>query len=180
MTFGQVPSANDTSDARQNTGGGSGALGGPAASSSGAYNTSYDYQAFHSNTSGEQSTAVGDTALQSKNGDDDTAIGSGALQNNTSGRDNVAVGAGAMEFSNGNDNMAVGWEALADNGLAGMRAALIKLQTNNKVAVQHCRINNPATEPHGLILRRGAHKSKRVFRGHLAQRMLPHGKTWPQ
>jgi hypothetical protein len=45
--FAQVPFTNDRSDGNNNTGMGSGALGGPAASSGGSYNTASGFYALH-------------------------------------------------------------------------------------------------------------------------------------
>ncbi|MGA2191729.1 MAG: hypothetical protein ABSH33_24750, partial [Steroidobacteraceae bacterium] len=65
--YAQVPSTNDTSDPNFNTGMGTGALGGPAASNVGSYNTAVGYDALSSNsyTLGSYNTASGSQALQS-------------------------------------------------------------------------------------------------------------------
>jgi IstB-like ATP binding protein len=63
--FAQVPSTNDTSDTNDNTGMGTGALGGPAALSSGVNNTASGSLALHANTTGSANTASGEGALAS-------------------------------------------------------------------------------------------------------------------
>ena len=60
--FAQVPSTNDTSDGNYNTGTGTGALGGPATSNHGQYNTAAGYQAAQE-TTGVSNTAFGYQAL---------------------------------------------------------------------------------------------------------------------
>ena len=78
--FSQVPSANDTSDTNFNTGMGTRALGGPAASNAGVYNTASGYQALYSNTTGYANTALGLAALYyNTTGSVNTALGLGAL-----------------------------------------------------------------------------------------------------
>jgi len=114
--YAQVPSGNDVSDANDNTGMGTGALGGPAASKSGQYNTSAGAKTLEKNTTGNENTAVGYYALEGNTtGCCNTATGSNALDNNVSGQENTAIGYATLLDSNGNFNTAAGSFALASN-----------------------------------------------------------------
>src|SRR5229473_373967 len=90
-SWGQVPSSNDKSDAKSNTGGGTGALGSP--SLSGANNTAYGAAALKSTTTGSDNTASGFAALSNNTtGQNNTATGFGVLESNISGDNNTATG----------------------------------------------------------------------------------------
>jgi hypothetical protein len=80
--FAQVPASNDTSttDGNANTGMGTRALGGPAATNGGYADTASGYYALMSNT----------------NGANNTALGYEALLFNTTGNSNTASGANAQ------------------------------------------------------------------------------------
>src|SRR5262245_44685843 len=114
-SWGQVPSTNDTSDANNNTGGGTGALGSPLFS--GSANTAYGAAALFSNTDASANTAYGFDALFSNtSGSSNAAVGAGALAKNSTGDDNTAVGASALQLNTtGNFNTAVGFSALGSN-----------------------------------------------------------------
>jgi len=118
--YAQVPSSNDTStsDGNQNTGMGTGALGGPTAVNlTGASNTAAGFNALGQNTSGGLNTA----------------IGTGALNDNTEGSGNTASGVGALyRNTTGSQNTASGWNALGDNVGGGKNTAFGAgtLQTN--------------------------------------------------
>jgi hypothetical protein len=131
---GQVPASNDTSDGNNNTGVGTAALGGPAASNSGGANTAVGWSALQSNTTGTQNTAVGlnallfnttgedntasgaDAMLDNKTGSNNTASGAGALTGNTTGSFNTADGVDALELNvGGSFNTASGYQALFNN-----------------------------------------------------------------
>jgi hypothetical protein len=115
--FSQVPSGNDTSDARLNTGVGSKALGGPAASAAGFADTAIGAGALYSNTTGTDNTASGADALAGNTtGLLNTAMGSQALYLNTTGNYNTATGTYAL-YSNatGANNTATGSNALSNN-----------------------------------------------------------------
>src|SRR5580658_10362182 len=97
--YAQVPAGtwtgNDTSDTNYNTGMGTGALGGPAPSNSGAYNTASGYQSLYSNTTGSYSTASGAQALfYNTTGNYNTASGYQALNGAypATGSDNTGTG----------------------------------------------------------------------------------------
>ena len=140
--FAQVPSSNDTSDTNYNTGMGSGALGGPAATNggeantasgldalgsntTGSSNTASGFQALYHNTTGSNNTASGyDALVYNSTGNQNTASGSGALFSNTSGYDNTASGYEAL-FSNttGTENTALGYDALYSNTTGGYNTA---------------------------------------------------------
>jgi hypothetical protein len=118
--FAQVPSSNDTSttDGNFNTGMGTGALGGPAATNGGIRNTASGYQALQSNTTnGNDNTASGYQALFSNTtGRDNTATGYQALYSNTTGIDNTASGVEALFYNTtGSYNIASGDGALSSN-----------------------------------------------------------------
>jgi hypothetical protein len=112
----QVPASNDTSDGNANTGMGTGALGGPAASNSGQQNTAAGFDALFNNTS-IGNAAFGWQALSSNStGLYNTAVGAKSLQSNTTGGGNTAVGNNALNGSTtGHDNSATGLSALASN-----------------------------------------------------------------
>jgi Chaperone of endosialidase len=130
----QVPPSNDTSNTTtENTGMGTGALGGPTpvltgtentasgwealnADTDGTQNTASGAYALQKNTSGSQNTASGVFALQSNTtGSANTASGYEALTVNTTGNDNTATGDFALLFNNGNNNTASGGGALQNN-----------------------------------------------------------------
>lgn len=91
--YGQVPASNDTSDSNKNTGMGTGALGGPLASSGGLENTATGFDALYSITTGSVNTASGVYALYSNTtGTANTASGSFALGGNMTGMFNAAFG----------------------------------------------------------------------------------------
>jgi hypothetical protein len=123
--FAQVPSSNDTSDTNSNTGMGSGALGGPAATNTGLYNTAAGDHALHANNSGQYDSAVGAGALaDNTSGSYNTAIGFDALQTNTSGLYNSAFGYYAMTYTTtGQQNTALGVYALFRNRTGGYNTA---------------------------------------------------------
>ena len=105
--------------------------------SSSLNNTEYGYGALHSNTSGNNNTAVGayaayyfdgpegignntsigtNAGFSNTTGGNNTSVGAGCMCNNTTGLDNTAVGSSAMEGvageSVGNYNVALGAQAL--------------------------------------------------------------------
>jgi hypothetical protein len=113
--FAQVPSTNDTSttDGNSNTGMGTGALGGPAATSGGIENTAVGFDALKANTSGNFNSALGDGALASNTtGSENTACGGSALAVGASGSDNTASGFQALHSNTGDDNTATGANTL--------------------------------------------------------------------
>jgi len=115
--MGQVPAGNDTSDTSQNTGIGTGTLGGPAAKNNGSGNTASGFFALASNTTGNANTASGASALQSNTtGRSNTAIGVAALQASTTGNSNTASGDSALDNNTiGSANTAAGSSALLSN-----------------------------------------------------------------
>jgi hypothetical protein len=124
--YGQVPSTNDTSDGNNNTGMGTGALGGPAAVNGGLYNTASGYEAlYHNTTGGSYNTAFGGLALAlNTTGGDNTASGVQALYHNTTGTDNSAFGGLALALNTtGGDNTASGYQALYSNTTASYNTA---------------------------------------------------------
>ena len=115
--YGQVPAGNDTSDGNGNTGVGSLALHGPAASASAKFNTALGYETLLTNTTGTYNTASGVAALvENTTGSYNTATGALALYHNTTGSFNTASGYNAL-FSNktGCCNTASGFNALEAN-----------------------------------------------------------------
>jgi hypothetical protein len=116
--YGQVPASNDTSDAGDNTGMGTGTLGGPSpVALTGCCNTGSGAFALSANTAGSNNTGSGVFALYSNTtGDANTAAGTSALFYNTTGFDNTASGVEAL-YSNtiGNYNEASGHVALYYN-----------------------------------------------------------------
>jgi hypothetical protein len=116
-TYAQVPASNDISDSNENTGMGSHALGGPAASNGGTNNTAAGFSALEYNTTGSFNTAYGSGALGTNlSGFNNTAAGQDALQDNDSGSNNTAAGASALSFNiNGSNNTAAGFQALELN-----------------------------------------------------------------
>jgi trimeric autotransporter adhesin len=123
--FAQVPSSNDTSDAKQNTGMGSFALGGPAATNGGLNNTAVGYETLYSNTTGTYNTASGDQAIYSNtSGLSNSAFGYQTLFSNTTGGNNTASGFEAlMDNTTGNNNTASGYDALQNNSTGSYNAA---------------------------------------------------------
>ena len=124
--YGQVPSANDTSDPNHNTGMETGALGGPAATNGGLYNTASGYEAlYHNTTGGSYNTAFGGLALAlNTTGGENTASGVQALYHNTTGTDNSAFGGLALALNTtGGDNTASGYQALYSNTTASYNTA---------------------------------------------------------
>jgi hypothetical protein len=125
--YAQVPSTNDTSttDGKDNTGMGTGALGGPNPMNlTGTDNTASGFEALHSNTTGDSHTASGSYALSSNStgfsnttGGYNTASGGYALLNNTTANSNTASGAEALESNTtGQQNTASGADALLTPG----------------------------------------------------------------
>jgi hypothetical protein len=116
--FAQVPSSNDTSDTNQNTGMGTGALGGPSPTNlTGNANTASGTGALGANTSGSRNTGSGSYVLENNTtGSANSAFGMDALQDNTTGSDNTASGVYALEDNtSGSGNTASGAFALEDN-----------------------------------------------------------------
>jgi hypothetical protein len=133
--FAQVPSSNDTSDESGNTGMGYAALGGPAATNGGAYNTASGAGTLASNTNGNSNTADGATALQNNTiGSANTATGFSVLITNTTGNNNTATGYMALYAnSDGNYNAAFGDQSLFMNN------------ASNNTAVGHAALYNNTT-----------------------------------
>jgi hypothetical protein len=122
--YGQVPSSNDVSDANDNTGMGTAALGGPAASNAGQYNTASGAKSLNKNTTGNENTAVGYYALESNTtGCCNTAAGSNALDATVSGQENTGIGYAALLDTNGNFNTATGAFALSSDTTGGLNIA---------------------------------------------------------
>jgi hypothetical protein len=114
IAFGQVPPTNDTSDANQNIGMGTGAL---QSNTTGTGNTASGDSALASNTTGVGNTASGvDALINNTTGPNNTAVGEITLYNNTTGFTNSAVGGYAL-FTNttGAQNTALGGGALYSN-----------------------------------------------------------------
>jgi Chaperone of endosialidase len=130
--YAQVPSTNDTSDGSQNTGMGTGALGGPTPTNlTGNWNTASGFQALYKNTTGSDNTASGLSALYTNTtGKNNTAIGEAALHNNNQ-TNNTALGLAAL-YSNttGYNNTASGARALYTNvsGLNNTASGFVALQ----------------------------------------------------
>jgi trimeric autotransporter adhesin len=141
--FAQVPSANDKSDAKNNTGTGTGALGGPNSANLNSYNnTAIGYNSLNSDTTGGANTAIGVNALTNNftgilntasgydalyysNGDYNTATGANALYINDTGSNNTASGYQALQDNTtGYQNTAVGSGALVHNGTSNYNTAL--------------------------------------------------------
>jgi hypothetical protein len=123
--YAQVPASNDTSDGNYNTGMGTGALHGPAASNGGLYNTATGYEALYANTTGGGNTAYGAVALPNNTtGSNNTASGADTLFTNSTGGSNTASGAYAL-FSNttGSNNTASGMNALINNTIGANNTA---------------------------------------------------------
>jgi hypothetical protein len=157
--YAQVPATNDTSDEYDNTGMGTGALGGAINSacqigespSSKCYNTAAGYAALGSNTTGgNYNTGVGFVVLyQNASGFYNTASGAGALEQNTTGNDNTAIGFGALSsnilgnnytYSTGSFNTASGAQSLyldttgSDNTASGYEALYSNTSGSNNTA----------------------------------------------
>jgi hypothetical protein len=99
-----------TSDAINNTAGGTGALSSLVVGSNS--NTAFGRNALNSNTSGVHNTASGRNALRNNTtGDDNTASGHLALEGNITGFGNTAVGRDALLNSTGNKNIGIGYRA---------------------------------------------------------------------
>jgi hypothetical protein len=135
--YGQVPAANGTSDGNYNTGVGQYALGGPAVSNGGLYNSAVGEQALSANTSGTYNTAVGYWALINANSNSNTAVGANTLKQDITGAANTAVGNSALYFnSSGQNNTATGSQALFKNddentGASGNTADGANAMNNN-------------------------------------------------
>ena len=118
--YGQVPSGNGTSDPDSNTGVGSFALHGPAATAAGTSNT-----------------GVGTGALQQNGANANTAVGALAMGNNVSGSNNAALGYDALRANQtGSNNTATGstalyWNDFASTGASGNTADGASALTNN-------------------------------------------------
>ena len=128
--YGQVPSTNDTSDAKENTGVGSDTLGGPAASNGGSNNTAIGFAALNLNQISSNNTAVGYEALFANDLDaagnavNNTAIGYEALYNNGDGNSNTAAGAGSLSSNTtGSSNTGTGAGSLGSNTTGGYNSA---------------------------------------------------------
>jgi hypothetical protein len=123
--YGQVPSTNDTSDGNENTGMGTGALGGPAGLNNGFSNTASGFEALFSNTTGNFNIVTGAYALQYNTaGYENAATGAYALQYNTTGYENAATGAYALQYNTtGGENTATGAYALQHNTTGGENTA---------------------------------------------------------
>jgi hypothetical protein len=121
----QVPAGNDTSDGNFNTGSGTGALGGPAASNSGSANSAFGKFALSGNGSGSANSAFGATALGANtSGNNNTAAGSSALFANTTGSNNTASGSNALYLNTtGSNNTVSGAFALYQNQTASYNTA---------------------------------------------------------
>jgi len=147
--FAQVPSTNDTSDANDNTGMGTGALGGPAAANSGYFNTASGFYALSSNTS-SGNTATGYEALEfNTSGYNNTASGYMALLSNTTGVANTASGTSALHFNTtGAANTASGYVALysnstgSNNTASGYQALLANTSGNNNTAAGYAALTS--------------------------------------
>ncbi|HSY07023.1 MAG TPA: tail fiber domain-containing protein [Steroidobacteraceae bacterium] len=127
MAYAQVPNTNDTSDGTvsQNTGMGTGALGGPIpVNLTGTDNTAAGYEALFSNTGGADNTALGASALQANStGGSNTAVGYQALHANEAGSNNTASGVEALFANKGNENTASGYQALYSNSTGNNNTA---------------------------------------------------------
>src|SRR5215831_656191 len=76
VSWGQVPSTNDTSDAKANTGSGKGTL---SSNTTGYQNTASGFRALFLNTTGHENTASGVFALNlNTKGNNNTASGYGS------------------------------------------------------------------------------------------------------
>jgi hypothetical protein len=132
--FAQVPNTNDTSDTTtENTGMGTGALGGPTPVLTGTENTASGWEALNADTDGTQNTASGASALQKNtSGSQNTASGVFALQGNTTGNNNTASGDQALgSNTTGNDNTATGnFALLSNNGNNNTASGFAALQNN--------------------------------------------------
>jgi hypothetical protein len=114
VSWGQVPSTNDTSDTTTfNTGGGKSAL----KNNTGFENTAYGFEALMDDTNGADNTASGAYALSNNtSGGSNTASGAYALVSNTTGVGNTASGQDALYHNTtGRENTADGLDALANN-----------------------------------------------------------------
>jgi hypothetical protein len=123
--YAQVPSTNDKSDGNSNTGMGTGALGGPAATNNGSGNTASGYEALYSNSTGSNNTASGYVALHANTtGIQNTASGTYALYSNTAGNSNTASGVQALNTNTtGSYNGASGYAALYANTTGSYNSA---------------------------------------------------------
>jgi hypothetical protein len=116
--YAQVPSTNDTSDSNHNTGTGSLALSGPAATLTGEHNTGVGFGTLYNITSGTGNTAVGSLALElTTTGIYNTGVGYEALYGDqavgSAGSLNTAVGTAALfSYSTASNNTALGYETL--------------------------------------------------------------------
>jgi hypothetical protein len=132
--YAQVPNTNDTSDTTtENTGMGTGALGGPTPVLTGLENTASGWEALNADTDGTQNTASGASALQKNtSGSQNTASGVFALQGNTTGNNNTASGDQALGGNTtGNDNTATGnFALLSNNGNNNTASGFAALQNN--------------------------------------------------
>jgi hypothetical protein len=109
----------------------------------GTNNTAIGYQALDANTTGDQNTAVGDSALGANStASNNTAVGYVALAANTTGAVNTAVGGFALATSTtASNNTALGYSALylnttgANNTAAGRDALVNNTTASNNTAV---------------------------------------------
>jgi hypothetical protein len=122
----QVPNTNDTSTrAGDNTGMGTGALGGPRPSNlTGTENTAAGFEALYSDTIGNYNTAFGVQALYMNTmGIQNTATGYQALYAGAGGSQNTAIGNQALYTNYGGENTAAGIRALYLNTTGGDNSA---------------------------------------------------------
>jgi hypothetical protein len=125
VAHGQVPASNDTSSEFDfNTGMGTGALGGPAATNAGQGNTAVGFGTLKNN-SGNGNTASGVEALLfNTTGSNNTASGEDALLNNATGINNTATGNAALDSNtSGSNNTASGYFALLSNATGNYNTA---------------------------------------------------------
>jgi hypothetical protein len=122
-SWGQVPSTNDTSDAKANTGSGTGTL---STNTTGYQNTASGFRALFLNTTGHENTASGFQALWGNDtGSYNTASGVSALVRNDTGSGNTASGYNALaDNTTGRVNTASGFRALASNSAGSYNTAL--------------------------------------------------------
>jgi hypothetical protein len=120
------------SDADGNTAGGTAALYNCLNTNNCLHNTAFGSHALDDDTTGNDNTANGVSALLNNNGSANTASGADALFNNTTGNANTASGADALnQNTTGGDNTASGFEALLfNNGSANTANGVEALNQN--------------------------------------------------
>ena len=83
---------------------------------SGTQNAAFGFRTLETNASGSRNTAMGTFALNSVDGDNNSALGYGALRNNASGRNNSAFGYNVLtQLTDGINNSAFGLNALLES-----------------------------------------------------------------